>query len=612
MFYIMVSLVSAFVGALPLLFKRKINAAIVQGLITAIVGYCLIYLLAPSTAYPLLGAPGLLTVIWWVFAAVIDGSQENEVTALVVVPIFGIILYAVVGLSGWEAFRASDYANMMGSVDVREWTQDVQPKDPAHMRMSTKENALYQAKKVMGKDGAIGSQFEISEDNMTLQMIRGELWYVVPLDYSGFGVWMNSRGVPGYIKVHAEDPHREPELVILKDDELMHYTPGAYFGNDLERHLRNRGYLNKLLSDWTFEVDEDGHDWWVVTVSEPTIAWWGERVSGVAIVNPSTGDDTFYPLGKVPDWVDRVIPQHIVKDYLAWQGDLSGGWWNSWWGAVNLTEPETPNLIYGSGDQPEWVTGITSSNGKDDSLVALVYTNSRTGKSVRYVMKGGGTDTAILDAVNKNSQVQFKHLHGVAPQIYNVYGQPTSVIPLFNESHSYQGVAMVPINDIQTVAVGGDQYEALRSYEQLLSEAGQRVALDKERTLQTIEGVVDRFSAEVTSSGGTVYYLHLPGISCLFTAGAGASAKLPVTKEGDKVKIEFYASDRDVVPIHGFDNLSLVLSASKVQQQVRAEVKERQGTQEVRSDTQTVVNRIQQMSPEDLQKLKSQVPPQSQ
>jgi hypothetical protein len=373
--------------------------------------------------------------------------------------------------------------------------------------------------------------------------------------------------------------------------------------------MRNNGYLNKIISDWTFEIDEEGNPWWVVTVSEPTIAWWGERVQGVAIVNPVTGEDTFYPLGKVPDWVDRVVPNHIIKDYLKWQGEFSGGWINSWWGSVGLTKPEDPNLIYGTGDQPEWVTGITSTNGKDDSLVALVYTNSRTGKSIRYVMKGGGTDSAILDAVNKNQKVQFKHLHGVAPQLYNVYGVPTSVVPLLNDSHAYQGVAMVPINDIQTVAVGDTQYEALREYEKFVSEGGQRVAMDKERVLQAVEGVVDRFNSEVTSNNGSVYYVHISQIPCLFTAGAGESAKLPVTKEGDKVKIEFYASDRDVVPMHTFDNLSLVLSASKAQQQVRAKVAERRDTQETTEDAQTMLDRIKNLGPKELQKLKSQLPP---
>jgi hypothetical protein len=607
------ALASAFLGVVPLIIKRRTISAIVQSIATALVGWGILYLSTPSTAYPLFGLPGFLTALWWGVAAIVDSLLESDdygdtsVSKIAWIPAGALAIYLVTGLAGCEAFRSQDYANLIGPVETRVWTQDVQPKDPAHMRMTNKENAIYQATKVLGSAGAIGSQYEVSEDNMTCQIIRGEFWCVVPLDFSGFGIWMNSKGSPGYIKVHGEDPHRQPELVMLKNG-AMQYMPGAYFGYDLERHMRENGYLGKVLGDWTFEIDEEGNPWWVVTVSEPTIAWWGPKILGAAIVNPITGTDTFYPLGKVPDWVDRVVPQETIKSYLEWQGDLSGGWWNSWWGKVGLTQPETPNLIYGTGDQPEWVTGITSHSSKDDSLVALVYTNSRTGKSVRYVMKGGGTDTAILDAVNKNQKVQFRHLHGVAPQIYNVYGVPTSVVPLLNDSHAYQGVAMVPINDVQTVAVGEDQYEALRDYEKLVSEGGQRIAVDKERVLQTIEGVVDRFGSEVTSSNGTVYYLHVPQMPCLFTAGTGTSAKLSVTKEGDKVKIEFYASDRDVIPMHAFDNLSLQLSASKVQQQVRAKTAERRDAQETKEDAQTVVERMKGMDPKELQKLKSQIP----
>lgn len=61
--------------------------------------------------------------------------------------------------------------------------------------------------------------------------------------------------------------------------------------------------------------------------------------------------------------------------------------------------------------------------------------------------------------------------------------------------------------------------------------------------------------------------------------------------------------------MHAFDNLSLVLSVSKVQQQVRAKVAARQDTQETKEDAQTVEERLRQMDPKELQKLKSQIPP---
>ena len=492
-------------------------------------------------------------------------------------------------------------------MEERVWTEDVQPKSPEHMRMGNVENAVYAAQKVMGSAGAIGSQFAISEDHMTLQMINGSLWFVVPLDYAGFSVWTSTSGVPGYIKVSGEDPHRQPELVMLPDNQRMIYTPGAYFGNNLERYLRNTGYLNVGLGDWTFEIDETGKPFWVITAFKPTIMWSGEKVTGVIVVDPTTGATTFFDMGKIPDWIDRAVPASYVWNYLSWQGEYSYGWVNSWWGGKGLTKPENPMLIYGTGDEPEFVTGITSKSSKDDSLVALVYTNSRTGKSVKYVMKGGATETAVLDAVNKNQQVQFKHLHGAAVQLYNVNGIPTAVVPLLNESHAFQEVAMVSINDIQRVAVGTNQTQALRAYEALISEGGQRVALDKERDIQTIEGIVDRKSSETTPNA-TIYYILLKGVPHLFLI-EGGTPELIIANPGDKVRMEFYQSARDVVPVKSFVNLDIRLSTSITQQIVAGAVRTRQNQQETKEDAQTTLERLKKLTPEELQKLGKQIPP---
>ncbi len=607
MYLLGTAVICAVVGIIPLLLAKKVFAAIWQGVISWLVVWGILYLATPSTAFPFFGVPGFLVFMLWVVAAIVDGIIEDDVNWSAIFPIIAAVIYIGSFIVGSGFFRSDDYKNMIGPVEERVWTQDVQPKDPKHMRMSTNENATYLAKKVLGEAGAIGSQFNISESHMTLQMIKKELWYVVPLDYQGFSVWTSTDGVPGYIMVSGEDPHRQAILKMLPADQKMKYTPGAYFSNEIERHLRNKGFINLALTDYTFEVDESGKAWWVVSAYKPSIIWSGEKLEGVIIIDPVNGDANLHPVGKIPDWVDRALPKNFIKSYLTWNGEYVHGWMNTWWGTKDIAAPEEPNLIYGEGDQPEWVTGITSKNSKDDSLIALVYTNSRTGKSVRYKVAGGGTDEAILDAVNKNNHVQFKKLHGVGPQLYNVYGTMASVVPLLNESHAFQGVAIVSINNIQTVAVGNDQYEALREYEKLISRSGQQITLDKERDIKVAEGIVDRKSKELLNSG-TTYYVHITGIPHIFTGGAGElSVKLPMTKVGDKVKIEYYASGRDVVPMYSFDNLSLILTETKSQKEVRHKSTERKIGEETRQDAGTVMENIKQLNPEQLKELGKQI-----
>lgn len=605
MYYFFAALISAFVGIVPLLLVKKIGPAVWQGIATFFVGWFLFYTFVATTVYPLFGFVGFMTLIWWFIAALIASSGYDDVYWPWGFPVCASLLYIIIAIFNSGMLRSNSYASMIASLgDAKEsvWTQDVQPKNPAHMRMASEENATYQAKKVIGSAGAIGSQFELG--GMTVQMIGKELVFVAPLDFNSFSVWLNTNGSPGYVKVSGEDPHRQAELVQFPESKRMRYTPGAFFSDNLERHLRNNGYLGTGLTEITFEIDDEGSPWWVITAFKPTLGWSGEKVLGVVIVNPFSGENTFYQLGKVPAWVDRVVPEKFIVNYLKWQGTYSSGWLNSWWGKKSLTSPDDGALlIYGTGDQPEWVTDITSTSENDDSLVALVYTNSRTGKSVRYQMTGGGTTSAVLDAVNKNQDIQFKHLHGAAVQLYNVNGLPTAVVPLLNESHAFQGVAMVSINDIQAVASGRTAQEAVRNYEKLITETGRRATVEGTREIEVIEGTVSIAGSEVTPTQGTVYYIYLKDVPHLFTAGAGHSPELPVTREGHQVRIEYYASDRDVIPMHSFDNLSVRLLESPVQTKARGMDKEGRDRKESVEDAQTILERLKKMDPEKLKKL---------
>lgn len=605
MYYILASFLSAFVGVIPLVLARKLTAAIIQCAVTFLVGLFIFYVGIATTVYPLFGIVGFVTVIWWAIAAGIASLPDEENWWTWAFPAGAAVSYIAVAVLNSGMFRANSYAlmiNYLGKVEERVWTQDIQPKDPAHMRMASEENAIYQAKKVLGSAGAIGSQFQVGE--MTVQMINGELAFIAPLDFAGFSIWLNTSGTPGYIKVSGEDPHRQAELIQFSEGRRMRYTPGAFFGDNLERHLRNIGYLGTGLTETTLEIDEEGNPWWVITAFKPTLGWSGKKVLGVVIVDPFTGDNTFYELGRVPGWVDRVVPDEFIIHYLHWQGTYSGGWLNSWWGRKDLTTPDGDNalLIYGDGDQPEWVTDITSTNSNDDSLVALVYTNSRTGKSIRYQIPGGGTTSAVLDAVNKNQDVQYKHLHGAAVQLYNVNGLATAVVPLLNESHAFQGVAMVSINDIQAVATGRNAQEAVRNYEKLLTETGRRATVEGSRNIQVVEGVVSIVGSEVTPTQGTVYYIYLKDIPHLFTAGAGHSSELPVTREGHRVRIEMYDSRRDVIPMHSFDNLSIQLSESPIQTEARR-ADSREKNERETEDDRTILEELKKMSPKELKKL---------
>lgn len=607
--YSLIAALCALLGVIPLLVTRKLGSAALVGAMAFLLIWGTSYLWTPTTIWPLYGIYGFWILLFWAISAFVDFLPEERASSVVLFPVAGMLLFIGSWIFGSGCFHAAEYASMIGPMESRVWTQDVQPKDPRHMRMSTRENAVYLAGKTLGEAGAIGSQFEISEEHMTLQRIKGELWYVAPLDFVDLRSWNGTDGTPGYVMVHGEDPNRRAILKQLPPDQHLRFMPGAWAWDNLERHLRiNKGYTNLGFAEYKFEIDEDGKPWWVIPTYLPTIMWNGEKVTGVIIVDPVNGDATFKTLENVPDWIERVIPGSFVQSYIDWAGAYHDGWRNKVWIKKGLTEPEEPNLIYASDGTSEWVTGVTSTNRLDESLIAVIYTNSRTGKSVYYATNGGTTDAGVLQAVDKHQDVQFKKLHGVDPQLYNVYGTMASVVPLLNENHAYQGVAIVDVMNIQTIGVGSNQQEAVRRYQQLMSRSGQQVSLDKTRSLVTLEGIVDRFAGDVISTG-TVYYLHLQNVPHLFTGGSSDSVKLPSTQKGDRVKVEYFNSGEDVVPIHSFDNLSLPLSTTTPQTQVRVRAEERRVEEENNTQAHTVLKQIvEELTSEQIRELGKKLP----
>ncbi|MBI2030804.1 hypothetical protein HYT05_04240 [Candidatus Kaiserbacteria bacterium] len=582
-YVLLAALATTMVGILPLIVKRRLYAAAVIGGVGFFALWFIFWAGKPSTVYPFWGPVGFFVLVLWAISAFIDGryTRRNRwgdtswgPTHLMWIPAIGGMIWLGSFFVGWSALNAQTYASMIGPVEEQVWTQNVQPKDPRHMNMISYATAEYLAKKAVAQGGSIGSQFNLDTDLVRLQRVHGELAYVFPFDFRGFTTWWSSDAVPAFIVVYAEDPERTPRLVNLSRDKHMRYTPAAYWNSNLERHMRNNGFLNDGLDDYHLELDEEENPYWVVTTYQPTVTWFGDKVTGVATVNPTTGEIKRYTIETAPAWIDRIFPRDLVKSYLEWHGELSGGWLNSWWTKLNLTEPEKPTLIYGEGNRAEFVVGMTSKNGNNDSLIGLMYVDSRTGKPLYYQVNGGATDRAIIAAVNANDKVRYRHLTATTPQIYNVYGNMAAVVPLMNDTGAFQGVAIVSVLNVQDVAVGATQSEALRNYQTLASRHGQQIALEKTMDVTTLSGIIDRIRQDV-GQNGSVYYFHIEGAPRIFVGSSQDYSKLPLTERGDSVTIKYVASGEEVVSVRSFDNISLPLDKSEMQDEVERAAKAR-------------------------------------
>jgi hypothetical protein len=269
-----------------------------------------------------------------------------------------------------------------------------------------------------------------------------------------------------------------------------------------------------------------------------------------------------------------VEAEYLVHRNIDFHGKYARGFWNrSFTGNSVLAATET-HFGYSSDGQPVFATGITAHNMNahgtqvSDSLVAVYYTNTRTGETTEYMLQGGATETKAVEQINLIGDVRNRHYHGTTPQLYNVYGYISYVVPLQTESHAFTGVGIVSVMNPQIIAWGPSAHEAELAYKQVIVANSSQMAIDGTRKLSTVTGTVERFGSMLVA-GQTTFFIQLKGMDHLLTVPVSTSAKVPVTQPGDTVVVEFYDSGETVMPVNKFDNTSIRLGRSAIEAHVQ-------------------------------------------
>jgi len=579
----LLSLITAIVGILPFVFEKRSSdykkPIFRIFIIYLIIAFLLFYAALPSLAYPMLGVVFLIGVLFSGITIIIMLANVNEsIHKGWVVTVLGVVILFITSGSGCSMLRDESYASLIGdmeSKDMVHWSNDIQPLDPTHIRLVPRELAITLAKTALSINGStLGSQFPLADDYITLQRIKEEYFYLIPLDYEGYSVWTDTDYIPGYIKISATDPYAKPEMIT---SQKIKYTPGAWFYDNLERILW-KDYNDKILTDYSFEEDDNGKVWWVITVCVPTISYWGDKVEGIILFDPTNGDNKFISLNDINaeeyKWIDRVYPEALIENYVSYWGSLKNGWLNRIWSKLNLLEPETPTMNYSSDGQCIIVQPITSTNNGDQSMTGLMYTNARTGKSVYYTISGGATEESVIEAVN--SAVYYKMWHASEQIVYeNIYGKMSSIVPILSENgKNYMGVAIVE-NENKRVAIGVTPQEALMEYKRLISSNGGQITTESLENTKTLLAKIERIGWETNSTSKQCYVTidKINGKS--FYVSSNVQSELALTNPGDSVKLIFVESDENPLTVITFKNLSLGLKLSNNQLKIDSTMVER-------------------------------------
>lgn len=491
-------------------------------------------------------------------------SSFEEKRFLFAPPIVVLVLAIVVALIGTIAsssiFHAGEMYQQIGDVEIIEYDEMIKQIDISQIPIVDEALAKKQADKKIGEDVALGSRANLGTPS--IQEVNGEIVFVAPLEHSGFFKWNTYHSTPGYITVSASNPNKVNYVTEIDGEKIeILYQTSAFFGNDLKRYIRNNGYRTVGLTEYTFELDDNGRPYWVVTTYKNTVLWECPEATGVVVVDAQTGRIEWHACGEIPDWVDIVQPQRFVENQINNWGTLVHGPFN-WSNQDKIEKTDLTLPVYVNGDC-YYFTGMTSV-GSDESCVGFIIVNTRNKRATMSYMSGATENAAMKSAEGLVSDFGYT---STEPLPINVNGIPTYVVALKDEEGLIKSYAMVNIGNYSIAAKGNSLAETSRSYMQAIAKSGSSYVVGSDEAYgYTYEGIVERISS-VVEDGSTYYYIVVEGEEeKIFTASYLVSDELAVTRDGDTVKIEYIDDKNGTVDIVSFDNIAFSTPVSGAQQ----------------------------------------------
>ena len=457
----------------------------------------------------------------------------------VAVAVLGV-LGAVMSLSIFPG-NAEKYATVLQTTEDN-FAQDIKEVNYSEIPVIDRDSAVLLGNREMGSIPEYVSQFEISplysQINYQSSPVR-----VSPLGYADLFKWFTNReaGIPAYALVNMTT--QDAEIVRLEDNPI-HYSESEPLVRNIDRHVQ-LSYPFYMFDQKSFEIDDEGHPWWICPVQSRTIGLFGgTTIQRVVMVDATTGETQDLAIEDVPQWVDHAYPTDLLLEQYNWSGKYKDGWLNSVFGQKNVvqTTPGTDgNLGYNyiAKDDDVWVyTGVTSATA-DNSIVGFVLINQRTAESHFYPVAGATEESAIQSA---EGQVQNLRYQATFPLLINVSGQPTYFMALKDNAGLVKQFAMLDIQRYQNVAVGNTVAECQKAYQALLATNGVLAESGVDTGAVEKQGTIAHI-AQAVVEGNSHFYVKLDDGSAIYDFALPGLIEIVGYKEGDAITFTYVEAE---------------------------------------------------------------------
>ncbi len=438
-----------------------------------------------------------------------------------------VLLAALIGeIASMPLFRAAAYRDLL-TVQTGDFASDVAQISFNDIPTLDRDSANYLGDRQMGTLSDMVSQYEYSNDSTQINY-QGRPVRVAPIAYADLIKWFTNRdrGLPAYVVVDMVTQ----EATVTRLDEGIKYSFSEPLNRNIYRHLRFH-YPTMMFSTPEFEIDEDGHPWWIAPRLVKTIGLFGGRdIRGAVLVDAVTGESQYYE--EVPSWVDTLYTPALIMEQYDYHGTLINGFINSILGQRDVTMTTEGYNYIAMNDDVYVYTGVTSANA-DQSNLGFLLCNMRT-KETHYYVAPGATETAAM--ASARGVVQDLGYTATFPLLLNISGQPTYFIPLMDATNLVKSYAMVNVAQYQLVATGSTVSACERTYVQMLSDRGVTQEPGLPADQEESSGTVAEIRTAVLS-GTSWYYIRLTGEDVFYALSAEQDRNVIVLNVGDRVTI---------------------------------------------------------------------------
>ena len=455
-----------------------------------------------------------------------------------------VLLVAIIGtILSWPIFRAGAYRQLL-SVEAGDFTADVAQISFDKIPTLDRTSAEYLGDRQMGTLSDMVSQFEYSNDSTQINY-QGRPVRVAPVDYADLIKWLTNRGegLPAYVLVDMVTQ----QATVVRLPEGMKYSFSEPLNRNIERHLRFH-YPTMMFSTPEFEIDEDGHPWWIAPRVVKTIGLFGGTdIRGAVLVDAVTGECEY--MEQVPTWVDTLYTPTLIMEQYDYYGTYVRGFFNSIFGQRDVTITTDGYNYIAMNDDVYMYTGVTSANA-DQSNLGFLLCNMRTKQTKYYVAPGATEEAAKLSAMGV---VQDLGYTATFPLLLNVAGEPTYFIPLKDATQLVKMYAMVNVAQYQVVATGTTVSACEQAYIRMLGDKG--LSQPEQLPATQTKGTVAEIRTAVLE-GTSYYFVRLEGSEIFYSVSAAQNRDVIALNVGDEVTID-HAQITDAMTGYILDAYSL-------------------------------------------------------